>query len=182
MGCRALLGWIAPVILVWIGCLHMTNSGMPTLKVGALFEKDYEAQKRAIEWAVERTNMEQKILPRVLVLVKQEEVTPHDSFSAQRKLCRMTEEGIVAMFGPISTVAAGHIQSVCNSFEIPHLQWRWDPRESREYFSISLYPQYLTLSRAYQDVIKHWEWKRFSVLYEHNEGELYVCVSVFNHC
>ncbi|KAK7479657.1 hypothetical protein BaRGS_00029123 [Batillaria attramentaria] len=85
-------------------------------------------------------------------------------------VCRMVNQGIAAMFGPISSQTATHVQSMCNAFEIPHLQWHWDARDTRDYFSISLYPHYLTLSRAYRDVIRYWGWERFTVLYEDNDG------------
>ncbi|GFO27215.1 ionotropic glutamate receptor [Plakobranchus ocellatus] len=161
--------WIT-LTTVCIVFIQLTSSLPEKLRIGALFEKDYQGQRRALEWAVETINLNGEILPATLVLVDRDEVQAHDSFGAQRKLCRMTQEGIAAMFGPISSVAAGHVQAVCNSFEIPHLQWRWDPRDTRDYFSVSLYPHYLTLSSAYKDLIEHWEWKRFTVLYEHNEG------------
>ncbi|KAI8791985.1 glutamate receptor ionotropic, kainate 2, partial [Biomphalaria glabrata] len=84
--------------------------------------------------------------------------------------CRMSQTGIAAMFGPVSSLAAGHVQSICNAFEIPHLQWRWDARDNRDYFSINLYPHYLTLSKAYKDAIQHWGWDQFTILYENNDG------------
>ncbi|KAK7089252.1 hypothetical protein V1264_024255 [Littorina saxatilis] len=82
----------------------------------------------------------------------------------------MANQGIAAMFGPISRQTAAHVQSMCNAFEIPHLQWQWDARDTRDYYSISLYPHYLTLSQAYRDVIRYWGWERFTVLYEDNDG------------
>ena len=85
----------------------------------------------------------------------------------------MANSGIAAMFGPISSQTAAHVQSMCNAFEIPHLQWNWDARDTRDYYSISLFPHYLTLSRAYRDVIRYWGWERFTVLYEDNDGELF---------
>nr|KAG5694073.1 hypothetical protein BaRGS_033692 [Batillaria attramentaria] len=137
---------------------------------GALFEPEYEGQKRAFEWAVESVNLKADILGHTLVLDDDDAVQPHDSFGAQRKVCRMVNQGIAAMFGPISSQTATHVQSMCNAFEIPHLQWHWDARDTRDYFSISLYPHYLTLSRAYRDVIRYWGWERFTVLYEDNDG------------
>lgn len=85
----------------------------------------------------------------------------------------MTQDytGIAAMFGPLSSLAAGHVQSLCNALEIPHLQWRWDSRDKRDYFSISLYPNYITLSTAYRDAVRYWEWDRFTILYEDNDGQ-----------
>lgn len=151
--------------------LILTCGALPDkLRIGALFEPEFEGQKKAFEWAVESVNLRTDILGQTLVLDDDDAVQPHDSFGAQRKVCRMANQGIAAMFGPISSQTAAHVQSMCNAFEIPHLQWHWDARDTRDYFSISLYPHYLTLSRAYRDVIRYWGWERFTVLYEDNDG------------
>ena len=93
-------------------------------------------------------------------------------------VCRQIKEGIAAVFGPINNVARAHVQSICNAFEIPHLQAQWDPREPRDYFSISVYPDAFTLSKAYADLIKEWKWKQFTVIYEDNDGK-FLCDMTF---
>lgn len=154
-----------------LGHLMSNCSALPDkLRIGALFEPEFEGQKRAFEWAVETVNLRTDILGHTLVLDDDDTVQPHDSFGAQRKVCRMANQGIAAMFGPVSSMTAAHVQSMCNAFEIPHLQWHWDARDTRDYYSISLYPHYLTLSRAYKDIIKYWGWEHFTVLYEDNDG------------
>ena len=75
------------------------------------------------------------------------------------------------MFGPIKQIPRAHVQSICNAFEIPHLQAQWDPRDIRDYFSISVYPDALTLSTAYADLIKEWNWNKFTVIYDDNDGK-----------
>ncbi|CAL1527179.1 unnamed protein product [Lymnaea stagnalis] len=145
-----------------------TSSLPERLRIGALFETDYNNQWLALEWAVEDMNL--KLFKDHLVIVERDTVPLQDSFAAQKKVCRMSQTGIAGMFGPVSPLAASHVQSICTAFEIPHLQWHWDPRDSRDYFSISLYPHYLTLSKAYKDAIQHWEWDRFTILYENNDG------------
>lgn len=87
----------------------------------------------------------------------------------------MASQGIAAMFGPMSSLTAAHVQSMCNAFEIPHVQWHWDARDTRDYFSISLYPHYLTLSKAYMDIVRYWAWEKFTILYEDNDGSKLFC-------
>lgn len=99
-----------------------------------------------------------------------QDVKPHDSFEANKKVCREVKEGIAAMFGPVSSISAGHVQSICNSLSIPHIQAHWDSRDTRDYFSISLYPDYLALSKAFKNLIEYWGWTSFTVLYEDNDG------------
>ena len=91
-------------------------------------------------------------------------------------VCRQIKEGIAAVFGPINKVPRAHVQSICNAFEIPHLQAQWDSRENRDYFSISVYPDAQTLSRAYAELLKEWHWKQFTVIYEDNDGR-FNCMS-----
>ena len=87
----------------------------------------------------------------------------------------MVNYGVAAIFGPVTSYTAAHVQSICNAFEIPHIQWHWDGRDVPDYFSISLFPHYLTLSTAYRDIISYWGWNRFAVLYEENAGLLLFC-------
>ena len=77
---------------------------------------------------------------------------------------------MAAVFGPMSGLPAAHTQSICDALEIPHVRTRWDYRENKDFYSINLYPHYRTLSRAYIDLIMHWGWESFTVLYETNEG------------
>lgn len=40
--------------------------------------------------------------------------------------CSLLEKGVVAIFGPSDKVAADHVQSVCDSVDMPNLVARWD--------------------------------------------------------
>lgn len=52
------------------------------------------------------------------------------------------------------------------SIDILYFRWRWPVRASTE---INFYPHPPLLSKAYLDVIRTWEWKTFTVLYEDND-------------
>ena len=88
-------------------------------------------------------------------------------------VCRQMKEGIAAVFGPVSRIPRAHVQSICQAFEIPHLNAQWDPRESLDYFTISLYPDNGILSTASAELIRHWNWKQFTVIYENDDGRYY---------
>ena len=81
--------------------------------------------------------------------------------------------GIAAVFGPISKIPRGHVQSICQAFDIPHLQAQWDSRYQRDDFSISVYPDYVRLCEAYADLIKEWGWKRYTIIYEDNDSKYF---------
>lgn len=91
-------------------------------------------------------------------------------------VCQQVKKGVAAIFGPISTVSAAHVQSICGSLQIPNLHTEWDSRDvnERSFFAINIYPHYQTMSRAYLDLIRYWGWRKFAVLYEDNDGKLQV--------
>ncbi len=55
-------------------------------------------------------------------------------------VCKTLETGIAGLFGPQSGVTASHIQSICDSLELPHVETRWDYSMEREDYSVNLYP------------------------------------------
>ncbi|XP_021362769.1 glutamate receptor ionotropic, kainate 2-like isoform X3 [Mizuhopecten yessoensis] len=161
--------------IFWLGTLlllHVTtsNSLQNTIRIGGLFENEHTGPKLALMHAIDEINLMNDILSHTLLVYEMQDVKPHDSFEANKKVCREVKTGIAAMFGPVSTISAGHVQSICNSLSIPHIQAHWDSRDNREYYSISLYPDYLSLSKAFKALIEYWGWTSFTVLYEDNDG------------
>lgn len=56
--------------------------------------------------------------------------------------------GVAAIFGPQSPHTASHVQSICDTMEVPHLETRWDYRLRRESCLVNLYPHPSTLSKV----------------------------------
>lgn len=56
--------------------------------------------------------------------------------------------GVAAIFGPQSAHTASHVQSICDTMEVPHLETRWDYRLRRESCLVNLYPHPSTLSKV----------------------------------
>lgn len=78
--------------------------------------------------------------------------------------------GVAAVFGPPSATAAGHIRSICDHLEIPHIEARWDTDKMKKDYSLNLYPHPESLSQAFMDLIDAFQWKEFLILYEDNEA------------
>ena len=55
---------------------------------------------------------------------------------------------MAAIFGPQSNEAASHVQSICDAFEMPHIETKWDYKIRKENYLINLYPHPGTLSRV----------------------------------
>lgn len=165
------LTWWFGVLFTLFTVLTISTTSLPDpYRVAALFEPEYESMELAFKYAMQKMNLRNIIGPSRLLIFQVEQVTPHDSFEASKEVCRQIKEGIAAVFGPIKSTPRAHVQSICNAFEIPHLQAQWDARDVRDYFSISVYPDYMSLSTAYADLIKEWKWSKFTVIYEDNDG------------
>nr|CAD7453109.1 unnamed protein product [Timema tahoe] len=154
-----------------------------------LFHPADDRQEVAFRYAVERINADRTILPRSRLSAQIEKISPQDSFHASKRamlevpsldcivdglksnrVCHLLRSGVAAIFGPQSGQTASHVQSICDTMEIPHLETRWDYRLRRESCLVNLYPHPTTLSKAYVDLVKAWGWKSFTIIYENNEG------------
>ena len=63
-------------------------------------------------------------------------------------VCKALKNGMAGLFGPQSSVTSSHIQSICDTLEIPHIETRWDYRMKREDYSVNLYPHPLALGQV----------------------------------
>lgn len=57
----------------------------------------------------------------------------------------MVGTGVAGIFGPQDKSIAEHVQSICDTIEMPHISVRWDPQETRGK-TVNLYPHANTLS------------------------------------
>ncbi|XP_068617309.1 glutamate receptor ionotropic, kainate 2 [Battus philenor] len=156
---------IFPIILIG----HL--SALPdTIRIGGLFHPEDDKQEVAFRYAVERVNADRAVLPRAKLLAQVETISPQDSFHASKRVCHLLRSGVAAIFGPQSAPAAAHVQSICDTMELPHLETRWDYRTRRESCLVNLYPHPAALSRAYVDLVRAWGWKSFTIVYENSDG------------
>lgn len=151
----------------------VVSSALPdTIMIGGLFEGRNKGVEVAFRNTMEKINLRSDILSQSLLIYNTADVNYDDSFEASKKVCKMVKDGVAAIFGPSSQLSSGHVQSICNTLSIPHIQTHWDSRGERDYFSLSLFPHYEVLGNAYVDIIKYWEWKAFTVIYDDNDGVL----------
>ncbi|XP_043279379.1 glutamate receptor ionotropic, kainate 2 isoform X2 [Venturia canescens] len=156
-------------LLLALFAIHAT--ALPDLiRIGGLFHPADDKQAVAFRYAVEKINANRDILPRSRLSAQIEQISPQDSFHASKRVCHLLSTGVAAIFGPQSAHTASHVQSICDTMEIPHLETRWDYRLRRESCLVNLYPHPTTLSKAYVDLVRAWGWKSFTIIYENNEG------------
>ncbi|XP_054269962.1 glutamate receptor ionotropic, kainate 2 isoform X2 [Macrosteles quadrilineatus] len=157
-------------LLVLLGFLPLLGALPDVIRIGGLFHPADDKQETAFRYAVERINTDNTILPRSRLSAQVEKISPQDSFHASKRVCHLLRSGVAAIFGPQSGQTASHVQSICDTMEIPHLETRWDYRLRRESCLVNLYPHPTTLSKAYVDLVQAWGWKSFTIIYENNEG------------
>ncbi|XP_035215998.1 glutamate receptor ionotropic, kainate 2-like isoform X2 [Stegodyphus dumicola] len=63
-----------------------------------------------------------------------------------------------------------HMQSICDSLEVPFIDSRWDYWLKRDHLSINLYPHPSVLSSAFIHLINIWGWRDFFLVYEEDEA------------
>lgn len=86
----------------------------------------------------------------------------------------MVESGAVAIVGPKSIYVSDVVSSICNELNIPHLvSYHRTPDISKNpyhMFTRNVHPDTTLLSNALVDVIRNYEWKRFGIIYDSDEG------------
>ena len=92
-------------------------------------------------------------------------------------VCRALKGGMAGLFGPQSSVTSSHIQSICDTLEIPHIETRWDYRMKRDDYSVNLYPHPHAIGQVCQLTLKGqgmctvWSWPDFVAFLIFNFGQ-----------
>ncbi|XP_014247015.1 glutamate receptor ionotropic, kainate 2-like isoform X1 [Cimex lectularius] len=162
---------ISSIILTIVNCqddyLDPYNTDPePVIKVGALFEKDDIASIKAFNHAIEMVNLDKApTSPRFEPILS--EVDLYDSYQVGGEVCKLMAEGVAAIFGPQSPYTWNHVQSQCDNKEMPHIASnRWDPQKSPGSCLLNLYPHPEVLAQAIEDIVRAWNWKGFTVVYD----------------
>ena len=64
-------------------------------------------------------------------------------------VCNMMKQGLVAVFGPQADATANHIQSISDTFHIPHVETRWHYSSESRPFSINIRPHPSVLGQVH---------------------------------
>lgn len=146
----------------------------PVIRLGAIFTEDQRASKieSAFKYAIYRINKDKTMLPDTQIVYDIEYIPRDDTFRSTKKVCRQLESGVQAIFGPTDPLLATHIQSICESFDIPHIETRIDLATNVKEFSINMYPSQHSLNLAYRDLMFYLNWTKVAIVYEEDYGKL----------
>lgn len=149
------------------------------INLGAIFTEDEREGniESAFKYAIYRINKEKTLLPNTQLVYDIEYVPRDDSFRTTKKVCRQLEAGIQAIFGPKDPLLAAHVQSICEAFDIPHIEARIDLELNVKEFSINLYPSLNVMNLAYRDLISYLNWTKVAIIYEEDYGYYFNLIS-----
>ncbi|CAH1800080.1 unnamed protein product [Owenia fusiformis] len=154
--------------ILWIGISLDTSLGLPQLiRIGGLFGYGEDPSiESAFRYAIYKINHDRNLLPDTKIAYDIQHLPTFNSFKAAKKACKQVNLGVASIFGPQSENLAGHINSICNFLEIPHVETRLDTRaDVATSYSFNLYPDSSVLSRAYLDIIKYFKWRKIFIIY-----------------
>lgn len=145
------------------------------LQVGGLFEQGEEHLALAFRLAIERINIEKKILPQTRLTAVVELLDKSDSFAASRRVCSILQNNLVAIFGPQSSKSSNYARSVCSALHLPHFETRWDSSLPQPVpFSINMAPLPSASGRALSDLVVKKNWKTFAILYSDDSSMILI--------
>lgn len=93
-----------------------------------------------------------------------------DALKISKEVCKLLEEGIVAIFGPSLYGISNHIQSMCDYKEMPHIETHWDNKLVRGNCHLNLFPYPAILNEVYVDLVNNLGWTQFTIIYENNDS------------
>ncbi|XP_041674484.1 glutamate receptor ionotropic, kainate 2 isoform X5 [Drosophila eugracilis] len=160
------------ILYIIFSTLIIANALPPVIRVGAIFAEDERESsvESAFKYAIYRINKEKTLLPNTQLVYDIEYVPRDDSFRTTKKVCRQLEAGVQAIFGPTDALLAGHVQSICEAYDIPHIEVRIDLENNSKELSINLYPSYTLLTLAYRDIMVYLNWTKVAIIYEEDYG------------
>ncbi|KFM81343.1 Glutamate receptor, ionotropic kainate 2, partial [Stegodyphus mimosarum] len=145
--------------------------GLPgRINIGGVFEFDDAESEAVFRVAIDRLNRDESLLKTSRIITMVERIYSDDSFKASEICCGLLGKGVAAVFGRLPELVSMHMQSICDSLEVPFIDSRWDYWLKRDHLSINLYPHPNVLSSAFIHLINIWGWRDFFLVYEEDEA------------
>lgn len=145
------------------------------LKIGGLFEKGEENLEVAFRLALDRINTDTRLLPTTRLVPVVEKLDKSDSFAASRKVCRILQNNLIAIFGPQSSKSSNYARSICSTLQMPHFEMRWDSSLPEPMpYSINMAPLPSALGKALRDLVVKKNWKTFAILYSEDSSMILI--------
>ncbi|KAL0117231.1 hypothetical protein PUN28_010224 [Cardiocondyla obscurior] len=159
------LAILLPIFLPYVCVLAAPKK----IQIAGLFDQD-EAIQRMFKSSVKEVNKYRHRIEELsnVYLAPEMERIEEDTLEASSKVCELLDMGVAAIFGPQEKIIAEHVQSICDTVEVPHITVRQDFNQLPELrgLSLNLYPHVNSLSRVYEQLVTEYKWKSFAILYD----------------
>lgn len=93
-----------------------------------------------------------------------------NEFQASKRVCKFLRNGASAIFGPMSASASMHCTNICDAKEIPYVDFRWDAETRPPVINMMPHPD--ALAHLFVSMVRAWNWKGFTILYESGENSV----------
>nr|QKN21522.1 glutamate receptor ionotropic kainate 2 [Zeugodacus tau] len=168
---------LSHILLIYYLSNFFCAAALPAvIPLGAIFTEDQRDSsiEYAFKYAVYRVNKDKLLLSNTQLIYDIEYAPRDDSFRTTKKICRQLESGVQVIFGPSDPLLSAHVQSICETFGIPHIESRIELDASTKEFSINLYPSQRLMNLAHRDLMIFLNWTKTAIIYEDD-------LRIFNH-
>ncbi|XP_022654416.1 glutamate receptor ionotropic, kainate 2-like isoform X4 [Varroa destructor] len=94
-----------------------------------------------------------------------------DILEAIQSMCALMESDVNVVFGPTSPVSSLHVSSMARHFDLPHIEFRWDPSLIDDEHSLNLFPDPVQIAEAQTALMEYWKWRDIALIYESDDEE-----------
>lgn len=98
------------------------------------------------------------------------DMTWNNPYAALEITCSILKKGAMGIFNLLTEDNSHTIKSVCDAKEIPVIQTTLDYEYQRDCCTVNLFPHPPVLFGAFVDLIKKWNWKSFTIIYENSQS------------
>ncbi|OQR66450.1 glutamate receptor: ionotropic kainate-like [Tropilaelaps mercedesae] len=84
-------------------------------------------------------------------------------------MCALMESDVNVVFGPTSPVSSLHVSSMARHFDLPHIEFRWDPSLVDDEHSLNLFPDPVQIAEAQTALMEYWKWRNIALIYESDD-------------
>nr|CAD7453106.1 unnamed protein product [Timema tahoe] len=159
------------LFILLLGSSWVVNLALPhEIQIGGLFDALEHQQQLAFQYGVDAVNDDRDLLNYHRLVARVERVPPDDSFRISQIVCKLLSTGVAGIFGPTSDETSDAVQSICDVKDVPHIETSLDLKQRREDFLVNLHPHPQTLNRLFVDLVRNWEWKSFTIIYDDSDS------------
>ncbi|XP_022085680.1 glutamate receptor ionotropic, kainate 2-like isoform X2 [Acanthaster planci] len=138
------------------------------IKVGVILEQPSSDEDEMIRLSFQHINQNGNILPSTRLDYTVARIASTDPFAAVKAACSMLNTTVAALVSSTSCETSLALQSLANSFDVPHIIVPGEEclSEKHNSFTVNVRPSQVYLSEAVLDLVWWLKWKSVSMFYD----------------